>query len=153
PDRLLREVWRILAPEGRAMFIVPNRGGIWARADGTPFGHGRPYTRGQLERLLSQAMLSTVGCIWALHLPPVERPLVLKSAVAIERFGARIWPSSAGVMLLEARKELTAPTGLAVAAPAIGDLVRIPNLRPAARRDPAGSKAANTTLSNGGDDS
>jgi SAM-dependent methyltransferase len=47
PD-MLRELWRVLAPQGRAMFIVPNRRGLWARFDTTPFGHGRPFSRSQL---------------------------------------------------------------------------------------------------------
>lgn len=129
-DPILREIWRVMAPEGRVLFIVPNRGGIWARTATTPFGFGRPYTRGQLERLLADAMLATVDCFWALHLPPMDRPLVLRSAVAIERLGARIWPSSAGVMLIEARKELTAPIGKAAPADAIRGLVTVPGLRP-----------------------
>lgn len=129
-DPILREIWRVLAPEGRVVFIVPNRGGIWARTATTPFGFGRPYTRGQLERLLADAMLATVDCFWALHLPPVDRPLVLRSAVAIERLGARIWPSSAGVMLIEARKEVTSPIGKAARADAVRGLVTVPGLRP-----------------------
>ena len=28
---LLREMWRVLTPEGRLLLIVPNRRGIWAR--------------------------------------------------------------------------------------------------------------------------
>ena len=55
---LLREVWRVLKPEGRLLLIVPNRRGPWARFDTTPFGHGRPYSRGQLEGLLLNAMLA-----------------------------------------------------------------------------------------------
>ncbi len=51
---LLREMWRVLTPEGRLLLIVPNRRGVWARMDSTPFGHGRPYSRGQLERLLRE---------------------------------------------------------------------------------------------------
>src|SRR3954454_18611012 len=39
PARLLREVWRMLAPSGRMMVIVPNRRGVWTRTDNTPFGH------------------------------------------------------------------------------------------------------------------
>ncbi len=55
---LLREIWRVLAAEGRALFIVPNRRGVWARFDRTPFGHGRPYSPPQLERLLGDALLT-----------------------------------------------------------------------------------------------
>jgi SAM-dependent methyltransferase len=47
PERLLREVWRVLAPSGRLIAVIPNRRGVWTRTDNTPFGHGRPYSRAQ----------------------------------------------------------------------------------------------------------
>ena len=37
---LLREVWRVLAAGGRILAVVPNRRGLWARMDTTPFGQG-----------------------------------------------------------------------------------------------------------------
>ncbi|MGB0439396.1 MAG: class I SAM-dependent methyltransferase, partial [Paracoccaceae bacterium] len=37
PTALLDECWRVLGPGGRALFIVPNRSGLWARSDRTPF--------------------------------------------------------------------------------------------------------------------
>ena len=40
PERLLREIWRVLQPEGRLVVIVPNRRRIWASLETTPFGHG-----------------------------------------------------------------------------------------------------------------
>ena len=43
--QMLREVWRVLAPSGRLMAVIPNRRGVWTRTDTTPFGHGRPFTR------------------------------------------------------------------------------------------------------------
>jgi SAM-dependent methyltransferase len=38
PAAVLQECSRVLGPGGRALFIVPNRGGMWARRDKTPFG-------------------------------------------------------------------------------------------------------------------
>ena len=34
---MLKEIWRVLAGGGRLLIIVPNRRGIWARLDRTPF--------------------------------------------------------------------------------------------------------------------
>jgi SAM-dependent methyltransferase len=122
---MLREMWRVLSPEGRLMLIVPNRRSVWARVDSTPFGHGRPYSRGQLERLLQGAMFNPTEWGWALHMPPVERKVVLRSAIAFERVGASVWPGIGGIMIVEARKELVAPTGLRQTARALGGLVTV----------------------------
>jgi SAM-dependent methyltransferase len=124
---LLREVWRVLAPEGRLLLVVPNRRSVWARVETTPLGHGRPYSRGQLERLLVEAMFAPFDWSWALHMPPIERAVVLRSATAFERVGARIWPSIGGVMLVEARKELVAPTGRRARVRVPGGLVIAPS--------------------------
>jgi SAM-dependent methyltransferase len=103
---LLREMWRVLAPEGRLLIIVPNRRGVWARLDTTPFGHGRPYSRGQLERLLREAMFTPIEWTAALYMPPINRPWLVRWANLFERAGARLWPGFAGVIIVEARKEL-----------------------------------------------
>lgn len=125
---LLREMWRVLKPEGKLLIVVPNRRGVWARLDTTPFGHGQPYSRAQLERLLSEALFTPVDWGAALYLPPVDRQLVLRSAMAIERLGARAWPAFAGVILVEAKKELTAPIGKGVQSRPLKSLVPVRGL-------------------------
>jgi SAM-dependent methyltransferase len=103
---LLREMWRVLAPEGRLLLVVPNRRGVWARLDTTPFGHGRPYSRRQLESLLLDSLFTPLEWSPALYMPPLDRPWLLGWATALERLGARLWPGFAGVIIVEARKEL-----------------------------------------------
>ena len=103
---LLREMWRVLAPEGRLLIIVPNRRGVWARLDTTPFGYGRPYSRGQLERLLTEAMFTPIEWTAALYMPPINGHWLVRWATMFERAGARLWPGFAGVIIVEARKEL-----------------------------------------------
>jgi len=126
---LLREIWRVLTPEGRLLIIVPNRSGVWARFDVTPFGYGRPYSQTQLERLLTEALLSPVEWGAALHLPPLDNRLVLRSAMTLERMGARLTPAFAGVLLVEARKEVALPLAKPSLARRLTDLmpVRLPN--------------------------
>lgn len=123
---LLREMWRVLAPEGRLLMVVPNRRGVWARLDTTPFGHGRPYSRGQLEKLLVDALFTPLDWSGALHVPPIDRKILLRSAIAFERVGARFAPGFAGVIVVEAKKELMAPVGRVAAARAVRELVRVP---------------------------
>src|SRR4051812_15968564 len=86
----LREIWRIRAPGGTMLLVAPNRRGVWARSDATPFGHGRPFSRGQLTQLLRDALFSPIGWTEALYMPPVRRGWVLRSAVVFERIGARL---------------------------------------------------------------
>ena len=71
PGALLREVWRVLAAGGRLLAVVPNRRGLWARMDTTPFGHGRPYSRSQINQLLRETWFTPTGWGEALYVPPV----------------------------------------------------------------------------------
>ena len=38
--RMLREVWRVLKDDGRLLVVAPNRVGMWAHVESTPFGQG-----------------------------------------------------------------------------------------------------------------
>src|SRR3954471_16964987 len=49
---LLRQLWRVLAPEGRLLLVVPNRASLWAQVQVSPFGHGRPFSKIELDLLL-----------------------------------------------------------------------------------------------------
>lgn len=123
PGPLLRELWRVLAPEGSLILIVPNRRGVWARLDRTPFGHGRPYSRGQLQLLLTDALFTPVSWSHALHIPPIDHRFILhRWAGTWERLAERLSPSFGGVIVVEAKKELMAPIGKVVRARAIRDL-------------------------------
>jgi SAM-dependent methyltransferase len=107
---LLRECWRVLRPSGRLVVVVPNRRGIWARVDRTPFGHGHPFSTGQLTRLLRNAMFVTGAPETALFAPPAERGLFLRLAGPIEHFGRRWLPAVGGVVVIEAQKQVYAAT-------------------------------------------
>src|SRR5919108_1714103 len=106
PVALLRECWRVLAAGGRILIVVPNRRGVWARLDTTPFGHGRPYSRSQITQLLREAWFTPTGWADALHVPPVPRGWFLRSAVAWERAGSGVAAPFAGVHIVEATKQV-----------------------------------------------
>ena len=111
---MLREMWRVLAPDGRLLMIVPNRRSMWSQSDATPFGHGRPYSKAQLDKILGDALFTPIDWTYALHMPPFERKFVLRSASSFERLGTRVTPTFGGVIIVEATKEVMAPIGTAI---------------------------------------
>lgn len=107
---MLREVWRVLADSGRMIVIAPNRRGVWARADSTPMGHGRPYSRGQLSQLLKENMFMPNDVARALFVPPINLRVVQGTSAAWEKMGKRLFPAAAGVIMTEATKQIYAAT-------------------------------------------
>lgn len=103
---MLKEIWRVLAPGGRLLLIVPNRGGPWARMDSTPFGQGQPFSRSQLVSLLREALFTPVGWHEALWMPPFSRRWLLRSAPAWERVGGTLSLPFYGVHIVEATKQV-----------------------------------------------
>lgn len=102
----LHEIWRVLSPGGRLVVVVPNRRGVWARMEHTPFGSGKPYSGGQLSRLLRENMFTPTGWSDALHFPPSEGRFLHRLAPSFERFGRRFTPIFAGAIVVEATKQL-----------------------------------------------
>jgi SAM-dependent methyltransferase len=131
---LLREMWRVLKPDGRMLIVVPNRRGLWSRTDRTPFGHGLPFSRGQLETQLIDALFTPGEWGEALHFPPLNNRLFLRMVPALEQFGAGMPIGVAGVILVEARKEVMAPVGGSVKAGAPTKLKPVDTTGPAGLR-------------------
>ena len=107
--RLLREVWRVLKDDGRLLVVAPNRRGLWAYVESTPFGHGQPYSAGQIGRLLEASLFRVEQRDAALFMPPLRLRPALRSA--------RVWdnaaryllpPAMAGLTITEAVKDMYA---------------------------------------------
>ncbi|NKC32949.1 class I SAM-dependent methyltransferase [Falsiroseomonas selenitidurans] len=106
--RLLREAWRVLRDDGRIIVVVPNRLGLWAQLERTPFGHGQPYSAGQIARLLARHLFMAERREAALFLPPLGLRFLAATAAPCERLGRALCPRLAGVAIVEARKDLLA---------------------------------------------
>ncbi|NQU60243.1 MAG: methyltransferase domain-containing protein [Rhodospirillales bacterium] len=105
---LMREIWRVLSGSGRLLVVVPNRSGIWARFERTPFGHGLPHTPGQLSRVLRDNLFTPIESHRALFVPPVHSRMILSSAPAWEQIGQRAFKTFSGVVMTEAVKQIYA---------------------------------------------
>ncbi len=105
----IREIWRVLKGNGRLIVIVPNRNGMWSRADFTPFGHGMPFTSHQLCMRFKDNLFAHEKCKGALFVPPIPNSLVMmRSANLIEKMGGRVLPFVAGVHVMEFSKQIYA---------------------------------------------
>lgn len=129
---MLREAWRVLADGGRLLAVVPNRRGLWARFETTPFGHGLPYSQGQLTRLFGDAMFQPTARANALYLPPLKSGVLLRTAGVWEKLGQRLGRPLGGVVLMEAEKQIYAATPVG-ARPRRRITVALPSRRGAAR--------------------
>ena len=109
-DLLMEEASRVLGPGGRLMVIVPNRAGLWARSDKTPFGHGRPYSSGQLEGLLRRHGFLPEDHASVLYVPPSHKRFWMRLAQPLERIGRALPFGAGGVLMIEATRRVQAPT-------------------------------------------
>lgn len=104
----LAEVWRVLKSNGRVIVIAPNRSGLWARSDRTPFGQGRPFSTSQLCKLLKDSKFIHERTEEALFMPPTAYTPILRLAETFERIGKTAFPIVSGVHIVEASKQIYA---------------------------------------------
>ena len=108
---LLRQLWRVLAPEGKLLLVAPNRASLWAQVDWSPFGQGRPFSRRELDALLRDVLFEPTRWGRALYVPPVNTKALIGTGASWERIGHRFFHGLGGVHLVEASKSLYAPVG------------------------------------------
>jgi SAM-dependent methyltransferase len=108
PVETLQEVWRVLAPQGRVILIVPNRRGLWAASESTPFGFGQPFSSGQIAGLLKDSKFTITQWRSALYLPPFRNETLLETALGFDIMGERLLQRFAGVTIVEAMKQVYA---------------------------------------------
>lgn len=109
PRQFLDEIWRTLEGNGRMILVVPNRSGIWSRAEQTPFGQGHPYSLTQLRNVLQQAGFSIERHQRALYTPPGKSRILISLAPFFENIGRKLFPAFGGLLIVEVSKQLFSP--------------------------------------------
>ncbi len=106
--QIMEEVWRVLRPEGKVLFIVPNRRALWSRAESTPFGQGFPFTFSQLQRLLRYHHFLPLRQKATSYFPPMQMRLVLKTVPLWQCIGKHFARPFGGILIVEAQKNMFA---------------------------------------------
>lgn len=106
PRQLLQELWRVLAPAGKFILLVPDRFGFWCRSEASPFSQGEPYSKSQIRQFLSENNFTTLKDIGALHCPPIPRLALSGLWRSFDRFG--LGPAGVIAILAEKREESAA---------------------------------------------
>lgn len=113
PPRLMREVQRVLASDGRAVVVASNRTGIWSWFQSTPFGVGITLSQSQLHTMVRGADLSPLRVGSLLFFPPVQMDFAPLHALAdgLEKIGQYLSLGIGGAVVGVAIKQRYAGTG------------------------------------------
>lgn len=128
----LSEANRVLASTGELFLIVPNRRSLWVRDDKTPLGHGRPFSKGQMTKLLIKSGFEIQEVRRALFVPPFLINAPFRLARAIDKFGQYLWRLFGGVIIVRAtkRRYATTPKPKAALIPSLSPVLS-PPMKPA----------------------
>lgn len=106
PLKFMRELWRILAPEGTLRIISPNRRSIWSHLDMSPFGHGNPYSMSQLSTLAKESQFDIIKKERGLFTPPyqawVPQLITQSQGYLIKNFA----PKLSGIIVMDLKKRV-----------------------------------------------
>ena len=110
PEACLAEAHRVLVSAGELVLMVPNRRSLWVRDDRTPLGHGRPFSKGQITKLLTKTGFTITKISSALLVPPRGLTAPFRIAKALDHLGHYGWRMFGGVFLIKATKLTYAKT-------------------------------------------
>jgi SAM-dependent methyltransferase len=112
PHELLREVERVLRPEGRLLIVGFNPFSLWglrrlfSARDGAWPWHGRFIHLARLKDWLALLGFDIVGGRMACYAPPIDRAMWIKRFSFLEAAGDRWWALGGGIYQIHAVKRV-----------------------------------------------
>lgn len=83
---------------------------MWARSPGTPFAQGSPFTGAQLREVLREQQFTPHESHYILFTPPMRRDSMLRFSRIFEAIGPRFFRPLGGLLMMEAEKQIYAPS-------------------------------------------
>ncbi|TPW18798.1 MAG: type 11 methyltransferase [Halothiobacillaceae bacterium] len=118
PHEILREVDRVLIPEGHVIILGFNPWSLWGlfalwakcwKKSGPPWC-GRFLSLNRIKDWLALLGFEIIVVKQSFYRPPIQQKSITKRLQFMERLGQRYWPGLGGVYLLVARKKVTTLT-------------------------------------------
>jgi SAM-dependent methyltransferase len=112
PHQVLREVQRVLMPEGHAIIVCFNPGSLWgmqrlfSKSKGQYPWHGRFIHLSRLKDWLSLLELEIVAGRTGCYLPPCTQEKWIQRFGFMEKAGDRWWPIGGGIYFLHVVKRV-----------------------------------------------
>ena len=116
PRQVLREVERVLIPEGKVIITGFNPWSLWGLWRAMPGASRKLPWKGhflsfsQVEDWLSLLGFDVEQARTLLFRPPWKRAFLMRHAMLMERLGERLWPWLAGVYIIVATKRVSTLT-------------------------------------------
>ena len=110
PVRLMREVQRVTASDGRVVTVATNRQGIWAWFHSTPFGDGSVFSTSNIREIFLNAELSPTQVQTALFTPPMDFQKMPWASQWLEKAGQYLSVDIGGAVVAAAIKQRYAGT-------------------------------------------
>lgn len=105
PQKLIRELWRVLKAEGELLIVAPRPSGPWVRTPETPWTPGG-FSFAQILEILKKHFFVFCGQDRALFAPPLWVQNAPLAASFLEKLGeSGLWPF-AGVWLIRGQKQV-----------------------------------------------
>ncbi|WP_417066890.1 class I SAM-dependent methyltransferase [Niveibacterium terrae] len=112
PHQVLREIERILVPDGQLVLTVFNPASLWglrralARKTAAFPWQGHFLTAGRLKDWLQLLGFEVQSCTFGAYRPPFSQATWIRRSRFLERMGARWWPIAGGVYVVQATKRV-----------------------------------------------